>query len=104
MRTPWAGVVGMPVKHSLSPEIFRRFSEDLGRPLRYRALEILPEHLKPALTAARKRPWLGWNVTVPHKEAVVGLLDRLDPWASAVGAVNVVMFQDGLAMGYNTDV
>ncbi|MBI5624762.1 MAG: shikimate dehydrogenase [Elusimicrobia bacterium] len=104
MRTPWTAVVGKPVKDSLSPEVFRLFASELGRPLRYRALEIAAGDFKPALARARSLPWLGWNVTAPHKVAAAGLVDRLDPWAAAVRAVNVIHFQDGVAMGYNTDV
>ncbi|MBI5884418.1 MAG: shikimate dehydrogenase [Elusimicrobia bacterium] len=104
MRTAWAAVIGSPVKDSLSPEVFRRFSEALGRSIRYRAVDIPADGLLPAFRRARKLAWLGWNVTAPHKAAIAGMADRLDPWAAAVGAVNVVHFRDGFAMGYNTDV
>lgn len=104
MRTPWAAVVGSPVAASLSPSIFRGFSEILKRPIRYRAIEVAPADLAGSLARARELPWLGWNVTAPYKAAVIPLLDRLHPAAEAVGAVNVIHFQEGRSMGYNTDV
>ncbi|MFH1723363.1 MAG: shikimate dehydrogenase, partial [Elusimicrobiota bacterium] len=104
MSVPWAGVIGFPVRHSLSPDIFRAFSAALARPLRYRTLALRPERLGEALGKARSRRWIGWNVTLPHKVAVMGHLDETDPTAREVGAVNVVRFQDGRRMGYNTDV
>ncbi|MBI4676653.1 MAG: shikimate dehydrogenase [Elusimicrobia bacterium] len=103
MKPPWTAVIGFPVAHSLSPAIFRLFARDLGRPVRYRAIPVPPESLAEALRRARTRPWLGWNVTMPHKTAAARLLDRLHPSAQAAGAVNVVHFQGGRAMGYNTD-
>lgn len=104
MRPPWAAVVGDPVARSLSPEIFRIFSEELGRPLRYRALRLPPERLGRALEA-RGSSWIGWNVTLPLKIAIFEHLDRVDPVAEDVGAVNVVRFSETEgAIGYNTDV
>jgi len=98
-----AAVIGDPVAHSLSPDIFRAFSREAGRPLSYRALRVPLERLKDGVRRAKKSGWIGWNVTLPHKIAIIGLLDELDASAREIGAVNVVRFARGRAVGYNTD-
>jgi len=96
--------VGSAVRLSLSPAIFRGFSGGLRRPLRYRALNLPAERLPAAIRSALDRPWIGWNVTRPHKVAVIEHLHELADSAKTTGAVNVVAFKDGKATGYNTDV
>ncbi|OGR59593.1 MAG: shikimate dehydrogenase [Elusimicrobia bacterium GWA2_69_24] len=102
--TPRAALIGMTVEHSFSPRIFAAFAAALRRPLRYAAIPVRPDEFVELLGRARRGRWLGWNVTAPHKETAALLADGLDPVAEAAGAVNVVRFQAGRAMGYNTDV
>ena len=88
-------LIGEHLGHSCSPEIHRAF----GR-YEYELKELSPGELEPFL---RSRAFDGLNVTMPYKEAVIPLLDRLDPAAAAIGAVNTVVNRGGVLWGYNTD-
>ena len=88
-------LIGEHLGHSCSPEIHRAF----GR-YDYELKELAPAELEPFL---RGRDFDGLNVTMPYKEAVIPLLDRLDPAAAAIGAVNTVGNRGGVPWGYNTD-
>lgn len=105
LETRVAGVVGFPVEHSLSPEIFRILSKGARTPLEYRKLPIRPREFRKVLQeTVRTAKFLGWNVTIPHKETAARVVDRLDPLAASLGAVNVIDFKKGRSKGYNTDV
>lgn len=101
---PHAEVIGDPVAHSKSPLIHGFWLDVLALPGRYGATRVTADELPSFLAARRGDPdWRGCNVTVPHKERVVPLLDRLDPVAARIGAVNTV-YRDGDALvGTNTD-
>jgi shikimate dehydrogenase len=100
-----AAVIGHPVAHSLSPQIFAALCRSLGRQGLYRRLDLPPSELPLFFRAHAKRGlFTGWNVTIPHKEAMLRLVDKASPLARAVGAVNVVTFGKDGAQGYNTDV
>lgn len=99
-----AAVVGHPVFRSLSPRIFRSFSSATGRPLDYVALDLSPEALAPAILEAASGRFLGWNVTIPYKVAVLAHLDAADDSAREAGAANVLHFLEGRRRGHNTDV
>ncbi len=101
--TPRAAVVGYPVSRSLSPRIFRAFAWATGRSISYVAVDLRPAELVPALLAANGG-WVGWNVTAPHKVAILAHLDSLEATASEARAVNVVHFVGGRRVGHNTDV
>ena len=88
-------LIGGRLGHSWSAEIHRAF----GR-YDYELLELSPAELGPFLEA---RDFAGLNVTIPYKEAVIPYLDRLDPAAAAIGAVNTVVNHGGVLWGYNTD-
>ena len=88
-------LIGERLAHSWSAEIHRAF----GR-YDYELLELSPAELGPFLEA---RDFAGLNVTIPYKEAVIPYLDRLDPAAAAIGAVNTVVNRGGVLWGYNTD-
>jgi shikimate dehydrogenase len=99
-----AGVIGWPVAHSLSPRIHRFWLAEHGIAGRYEAVIVPPDWLEDAVDGFRAGGWAGFNVTVPHKEAILGLLDSLDPAARAIGAVNtVVAVGEGKFEGRNTD-
>ncbi|RPI00536.1 MAG: shikimate dehydrogenase, partial [Ignavibacteriae bacterium] len=66
--------------------------------------DIDPFSLKQEITRFREKDWGGFNVTVPHKEAIMPLLDVIAPEARAIGAVNTVVNRNGKLLGYNTDV
>ena len=103
---PYAEVIGDPIKQSKSPAIHGFWIEKLGLDAEYRAVQVTPEGLADYLAAARRdENWAGCNVTMPHKQAIIPLLDSLDPLAEKVGAVNTVVRQpDGTLRGFNTDV
>ena len=102
---PYAEVIGDPISQSKSPKIHGFWLGKLGIAADYHAAWVKAEELADYLAARSKDPhWRGCNVTMPHKQAVMALLDRLDPLAERVGAVNTVVPESGRLVGYNTDV
>lgn len=99
-----AGVIGHPLGHSISPAIFQAAFDGAGVEGSYEAWPTTPDQLEGRINALRGDDMLGANVTVPHKEAVIELLDRLDEGAERIGAVNTIVARDGELVGYNTDV
>ena len=101
---PRAAVVGDPVEHSLSPKLFALWAAWRERPLAYEALRLAVSEFPAALKAARSDVgWVGWNVTVPHKERALELADVRDPSTAQPGAANVLLFRSGEAVAFNTD-
>ena len=104
VSVPYAEVIGDPIAQSKSPVIHGFWLEKLGLEGRYDRAHVKPEGLADYLAARRADPdWRGCNVTMPHKQTVIPLLDRLDPMAARIGAVNTVVPEDGALVGYNTD-
>jgi shikimate dehydrogenase len=103
---PFAEVIGDPIAQSKSPAIHGYWLQRLGIEADYRAAHVRSEGLADYLVERRADPdWRGCNVTMPHKQAVMPVLDRLDPLAGRVGAVNtIVRGSDGALSGCNTDV
>ncbi|MBV8601314.1 MAG: shikimate dehydrogenase [Candidatus Eremiobacteraeota bacterium] len=101
----FAAVIGHPIAHSLSPAIFRELAAAAGIALEYRALDVPQGELESTLVRFRNDPgFVGCNVTMPHKERIVALLDRCTPAAQACVAVNVVRREGTQLLGDNTDV
>jgi shikimate dehydrogenase len=99
-----AGVIGDPVAHSRSPAIHNAAFANLGIDARYELWPTTTTDLPARIESLRAAHILGANVTLPHKIAVVDLLDRLDPDAAAIGAVNTIVREaDGTLSGANTD-
>jgi shikimate dehydrogenase len=99
-----AGVIGWPVAHSLSPRIHRFWLAEHGIDARYQAVVVPPDWLSDSIDGFRAGGWSGFNVTLPHKEAILPLLDMIDPLAVAIGAVNtVVAVGDNRLEGRNSD-
>lgn len=104
MSLRYAEVIGDPVAHSRSPMIHGFWLDRLGLPGVYRKTHVVAGDLPDWLAARRADPdWRGANVTIPHKQTVIPLLDRLDPLAARIGAVNTIVPEDGMLVGYNTD-
>jgi len=102
---PFAEVIGDPIAQSKSPAIHGFWLGKLGIDADYRVCHVLSSGLGDYLATRRGDPlWRGCNVTMPHKQAVIPLLDRLDPLAAKVGAVNTIVPENGALVGYNTDV
>lgn len=94
-------VIGHPIAHSLSPVMFGAAFDALGLDASYEAIDVAAGALAEWVAA---RAFDGFNVTVPHKESMLALLDALDDDARAIGAVNtVVRIRDDRLMGSNTD-
>ena len=102
--TKLAGVIGWPIEHSLSPVMHNAVYEELGLDWAYIPLAVEDEiGLRRVAAAIRALPFVGFNVTMPHKAAVLELCDEVATAASMAGAVNTVQVVDGRLVGYNTD-
>lgn len=98
-----AGVIGWPLRHSISPEFQQPAFDALGLDVTYRAYETAPGDLARFVEGLRSPEWLGCNVTIPHKQAMFELVDRATDEARQIGAVNTVIREDGSLTGHNTD-
>ena len=101
--TSFVGLIGHGLKHSISPLFQQAAFDHLGLDIRYEAWETEPLELENVLQRVRGPSILGANVTVPHKEAVVPLMDGFDDLAREIGAVNTIVNRGGRLEGYNTD-
>lgn len=97
------GLLGYPLGHTLSPRLHNAALRWAGREGVYVALPVPPERLDGALAGVRAWHMPGLNVTVPHKTAVIPLLDGLTPQARQIGAVNTLYWDGDRLMGDNTD-
>ena len=102
-RTKIVGIFGYPIDHTLSPVMHNSAFDETGLDIRYIAFKVTPEALPDAVQAVRSLNLLGVNITVPHKENVIPLLDSVNDEASFIGAVNTVTNKDGILTGFNTD-
>lgn len=102
-KTKVLGLLGYPVEHSLSPAMHNAAFEHIGLDCCYVTFPVKPGFLKDAVRSVRALNLAGVNVTMPHKENVIPLLDKVDADASFIGAVNTVVNINGKLIGYNTD-
>lgn len=99
-----AGVMGWPVSHSLSPRLHNHWLEQGAIDGAYLPLAVAPEHLGEALRVLPKMGFAGCNLTIPHKEAAVTIVDALSENARRIGAVNTVIVREDRSLyGKNTD-
>jgi|SRR5215831_4794665 len=102
--SPKYAVIGDPVEHSLSPQLFGWLFSELGVSGRYARERVRPEELGDLVSRIRRGEWNGISVTLPHKEAICPMLDELEPGASRIAACNCVLRRDsGRLAGFNTD-
>jgi shikimate dehydrogenase len=101
--TRLCAVLGSPILHSASPAMHNAAFAALGLNWRYLAFEVDPKNLRAAIEGARVMNFVGLNLTVPHKLLAVDMVDELDASAKAWGAVNTIKFENGRAIGFNTD-
>ena len=98
-----AGIFGYPIRHSISPAMHNAAFERAGIDAVYEAWETPAAELAAGVSALRDERYLGANVTVPHKRAVMEYLDEIDSLAARIGAVNTISNRDGRLIGSNTD-
>ena len=101
--TARVGIIGYPLGHSISPAFQQAALDELEIDARYVAWPTPPEELAARVDSLRASDVLGANVTVPHKQAVMPMLDEVLPVAESIGAVNTIINRDGLLIGANTD-
>ena len=101
--THLVGIFGYPLAHSISPSFQQAAFDYYSLPVRYYAWPTPPYGLEAEVGKLRTREYLGANVTVPYKERVLSYVDRMDPSAQAIGAVNTIVREGDTLVGHNTD-
>lgn len=97
-------LLGNPLGHSVSPAMHNRVFDKLGMDYCYMPVEVTKKNLKRVFSGLKAMNVAGFNVTIPHKIAIMEYLDELDPLAATIGAVNTICVNsDGKTTGYNTD-
>ena len=102
-HTKLTGLLGSPVSHSISPMMHNESFQQLDLDYVYLAFDVDIEHLKSTVEGLRAMNARGFNLTMPHKNAMCELCDSLSPAAEIIGAVNTVVNDDGHLTGHNTD-
>lgn len=100
---PRFAVLGHPIAHSFSPVMHAASFRAIGFDGQYEKRDVPPEALAQALDALEAEGFTGLNLTIPHKQLAVPMMDSLSPEAQRLGAVNTVLFRDGKRLGHNTD-
>lgn len=103
-RTRVVVIIGHPVEHTLSPPMHNAEFERLGLDYVYIPASVAPADLELCVKGLVASGITGMNVTIPHKQAVLPLLDSISDDARLVGAVNTIKIEDGKLSGYNTDI
>lgn len=96
-------VIGDPIAHSMSPAMHNDAFQNEKLDAEYLAFHVKPDCLEDAIKGMKALGVSGFNITIPHKEKIIPLLDDVDELAKAIGAVNTVINKDGRLIGYNTD-
>ena len=102
-RTTIVGVIGDPVEHSCSPPMHNAAFREMDLDYVYVPFRVRPEQLPEAVEGFRALNVAGINVTLPHKKAVLPLMDSVSEEAELIGAVNTMVFKDSMVKGHNTD-
>ncbi|MFX0141003.1 MAG: shikimate dehydrogenase family protein, partial [Candidatus Hodarchaeota archaeon] len=96
-------LIGNPVEHSMSPKMHTSAFKEIGIDAIYIATKVENKRVKAAVESIRALNFLGANVTIPHKVAVMKFVDELDPIAKDIGAVNTIVNKEGKLYATNTD-
>lgn len=99
----WYAVIGDPIAQSMSPIMHDQWFEENEWNASYLPIHVTPDKLEQAIESLRTLGCSGWNVTVPHKQAIIPYLDAVDEAAVHMNAVNTVYLADGQLVGTNTD-
>ncbi|MDW3223689.1 MAG: shikimate dehydrogenase [Paracoccaceae bacterium] len=101
---PLAGVIGSPIAHSRSPQVHRHWLKKYGVKGFYVPMDVAARDLRDVLMTLPKAGFVGVNITIPHKEAVLGIADLITDRATLIGAANTLIFRkDGTIHADNTD-
>lgn len=101
--TVLTGLLGSPVAHSISPLMHNASFEALGLDYAYLCFDVGTDRLKEAVEGLRAMGARGWNLTMPDKNLMCQLADKLSPASEISGAVNTIVNDDGVLTGYTTD-
>ncbi|NQZ69095.1 MAG: shikimate dehydrogenase, partial [Lentisphaeria bacterium] len=96
------GLIGFPVKHSVSPQMQMAGFKAMDIDASYELVEIDPANLKEGIQMLSDS-FCGWNITVPHKLAMIDLVDEIDPAAEIAGSINTVLNENGRLRAWSTD-
>lgn len=96
-------LLGTPIAHSRSPELHNARIKKLKLSWSYVAIDVKPEELSHAFDCLRKNHFIGFNLTMPHKQQALSLVDEITDHVKLLGAVNTVVIRDEKFFGYNTD-
>ena len=96
-------LLGKPLGHSVSPQMHNLAFEKLDLDYCYMPVEVAPADLQTVFNGLTRMNVVGFNVTIPHKINIIKYLDKLDPLAATIGAVNTICVRNGKTIGYNTD-
>jgi len=102
-KTKVCGIIGDPIEHTMSPVMHNAAFKKLGLNFVYLPFRVKKEALSRAVDGVRALNIKGLNVTIPHKVAIIPFLDKLDPLAEKIGAINTIVNDGGVLTGYNTD-
>jgi shikimate dehydrogenase len=103
-QTKLLGIIGYPIKHSLSPILHTTLAKNYGLNFVYLAFEVPPQKFKYIRECILTLNIRGLNVTIPYKEKIMHYLDEIDEKAKEVGAVNTIVNRNNKLFGYNTDI
>ncbi len=102
--TQKAFIIGHPIAHSKSPTIHQYWLKEAGLDGAYLPLDVAPEKVADFFADLKNGPYLGGNVTIPHKQVALTLCDAVTPSAREIGAVNTILVKEGKTHGSNTDI
>jgi shikimate dehydrogenase len=100
----FAGLIGHPVQHSISPRFQQAAFDAVNIEVRYDLWDTTDADLSVRVAGLRREEMLGANVTIPHKRSVLSIVDDLEPAAEIAGAANTIVNRNGRLQGYNTDI
>ncbi|MBP0483318.1 shikimate dehydrogenase [Sagittula salina] len=103
IRIPLAAVIGSPVAHSRSPRLFSHWLRKYGIPGHYVPLDVPEDKLEETIRLLPQLGFVGLNVTIPYKERMIELADKVSDRAQMIGAANTLVFKDGAIHADNTD-
>lgn len=103
-KIPLAGVIGCPIAHSKSPQVHGHWLRTMELPGHYIPMDVSSQDLAKVINMLPKMGFVGVNITIPHKEAIIGIADMVTDRATVIGAANTLIFRkDGKIHADNTD-